>query len=293
MTAQLGMLAREIVIDSTNKTFIFDEGGGDVTATLAEGTYYLHGTGLSGSLLSAFITAYNAVSTTYTLSSALFVAAPGGTGGFTGGLWGYVYMEATPAPTTGTNITFRWSSGSTTFDPKLIGSDQNGSDYAWVENGSNTYFYSTHTPTPVFVPNEEAPLQDNDETQPWADIVSHVSPTNVRSHYVARSIESRKTISWALVEHDRVHYKDSGLNFTGEEWGCFRSVWNDRTYKGGRLKLFAWDYTPTVKIITSTEYVDTYVFADGPPQLMPTRRVEISQRLYDVGPLVLAPYVTP
>lgn len=292
MTAQLSAVCREIVIDSTNNQIVFTEnGGGDLTATIAEGTYFLDDS--ADGLLDAIVTALNAVSVTYTFSGQLQVA-PGLTmPSPVSALWCVCWIFATPDPTSGANIVFKWSHASTTFDPKLIGMDLNGSDLTWYDEGSYTRAYSTHAPTPVFVPNAEAPLQDNDDPTPWADVVTHSSPNNVRSHYVSRQAENRKVLSWGVIEHDRVHYKDTGLNFTGEEWGCWRSVWEERTYRGGRIRVYAWDLSNGTSLLEAADLLGTFVFADGPPQSMPVVRTERSQRIYDVGPLVLAPYVTP
>lgn len=293
MTAQLSAVCREIVIDSTNNQIVFTEnGGGDLTATIASGTYFLDDS--ADGLLAAIVTALNAASSVYTFGSQFVQVSPGLLlSSPVDALWCVCWVFATPSPTAANNVVFRWSSSSNTFDPALLGMDLNGSDLTWYDEGSYTRAYSTHAPTPVFVPNAEAPLQDNDDPTPWADVVTHSSPNNVRSHYVSRDAENRKTLSWGIVEHDRVHYKDSGLSFAGELWGCWRSVWEDRTYRGGRLRVYAWDATVGVSFLDSADLLGTYVFAEGPPQSMPVARVERSQRIYDVGPIVLAPYVTP
>jgi hypothetical protein len=295
MTAQYGALCREIVIDSTNNQIVFTENGGsDELASIAEGTYFLDDS--ADGLLAAIVTALNAVSSIYTFGSELVQVSPGlNLSSPVDALWCACWIFATPDPTVANNVVFKWSHASTTFDPKLIGMDLNGSDLTWYDEGSYTRAYSTHAPTPVFVPNGETPLQDNDDPTANADVVTHVSPNNVRTHYVVRDLERRKVLSWGMVKHDRVHLKDTGLNFTGEEWGCFDTIWRGRLWRGGRLRLYAWDVDPVADSsnLDSTDLVGTYVFADGPPGDLPATRVERSQRLYDVGPLVLAPYVTP
>ncbi len=293
MTAKYGALCQEIVIDSTNNQIVFTENGGsDLTATIAAGSYFLDDS--ADSLLDAIVTALNAVSVTYTFNNQSVDASPGlNLSSPVDALWCACWIFATPDPTTGANIVFRWSAAANTFDPALIGMDLNGADLTWYDEGSYTRAHSTHAPTPVFVPNGETPLGDNDDTKANADVVTHTSPNNVRAHYVVRDLERRKVISWGMVKHDRVHLKDSGLAFAGEEWGCFDTIWRGRLWRGGRLRLYAWDVANQNSLLDSSDLVDTYVFADGPPSDIPITRVERSQRLYDVGPLVLAPYVTP
>lgn len=292
MTAKYGVLCREIVIDSTNNQIVFTENGGsDLTATIAAGTYFLDDT--SDSLLDAIITALNAVSVTYTFNSPVVNASPQlNLTTVVEDLWCAAWIFTTPGTTTTNNVVFRWSDAACTFDPKLIGADNNGSDFTWAAYaGSNTAFFSTHAPTPVFVPDFE--VAEDDDTKNNADVVSHVSPNNVRTHYVVRDREKRKTLQWSMLTHDRVHRKDSSLSFTGEEWGCFDTFWESQTWKGGRLRYHRWDHTTSSVALGTSTFVDDYVFADSIPKDIPVMRRERSQRIYDVGPLLLSPYVTP
>lgn len=294
MTAQHSALCGEVVIDSTNNTIVFTEnGGGDLTATVAAGSYFLDDS--ADGLLAAVVTALNAASSVYTFGFQFVQVSPGlQLSSPVDALWCTCWIFATPDPTLANNVVFRWSAAANTFDAALLGMDNNGSDYTWKDEGSYTRAHSTHAPTPVFVPNAESPLQDNDDPAGNADVVTHTSPNNVRTHYVLRELERRKVLSWSLVEHDRVHLKDSGLAYTGEEWGCFDTVWRSRLWRGGRVRLYTWDVAASsFSLLDSADLQGTYVFAEGPPADFPVVRVERSQRLYDVGPLLLAPYVTP
>lgn len=290
MTAQDAVLLGEITIDDTNDTIIFTEGGSaDKTATIAHGTYYLNAR--SDSLLDAIIAALDAASASYTFSGQVGTnSVDGYSNGNGDDVVFCVWLFATPDPTAASNIVFRWSSSSNTFDPKLIGGDKNGLDLTWYDEGSYTRFFSTHTPSPVFV--ADAPLGDDDDPKAFADIQTHVSPNNVRSHYQVRSLEKRKTLSWGFVSHDRVHLKTDALNFADEEWGCLETLWSGGFYRGRRVQLYKADHA-TLFLCNDTDYVGTYVWAEGPPSDFPVRRSSVSQQLYDVGPMVLAPYVSP
>jgi hypothetical protein len=61
MSTSYPVLLGRVVIDASNKRIVLDEGGGDLNADLAEGTYYLRGDGAAGDLADAIADALNAV----------------------------------------------------------------------------------------------------------------------------------------------------------------------------------------------------------------------------------------
>lgn len=290
MTQRFGALAAEIIIDSTNNKIVFTENGGaDLTATIAVGTYFLTDETNGDSLLAALVSALDAASGLHTFSTYLQVEPAASTVAATLGQWAYLYIFGTPDPTAVSNIVFKWSDVLTTFDPAQIGGDTNGVDYTWADEGTYTRFVSTHCPVSLFVP--DAVLTDDDDPVAATDIVNHKGPTNSRSSYVVADKEERKTISWQYIEHDRVHRKATGLAFAAEEWGCFATLWAQETFKGGRLQFFAWDVPGVASALAAADFEGTFVFVELPSDL-PVTRASRAVALYDVGPLLLAPYVS-
>lgn len=292
MTQRYAALAASVVIDSTNNVLIFTESGGvDRTATIAVGTYYLTDEANADSLLAALMAALNAATVVgHTFSTYFSVEPNASANAATLGQWAYLYIFANvPDSTIGANVVFRWASSSTTFDPKLIGGDTDGVDYAFEDEGTYTRFISSHCPIGLFVP--DAPLASDDDASAVAEVVSSKSPSNARSHFVVSEIEEQKVLSWTFIEHDRVHRKDSGLAFTGEEWGCLATLWAANVYAGGRMRLYAWtSESGGSSTLAAADAEGVFVFANVPMRL-PAERSSQAIRLYDVGPLVLAPYI--
>lgn len=139
MAQTYALLLGAIEIDDSNDTLILDEAGVDLTATIAHGTYYLFGSGITGSILAAIKTALEAAgANTYgwTLGSPSINPASQA-------------LALTVGRTAGAaSFRIRWTHTSTTFDGDLLG--------FVVEKGaaSATDEVATKSPAALWVPSD-------------------------------------------------------------------------------------------------------------------------------------------
>jgi hypothetical protein len=126
-----------VVIDTGNQAIIIREGGAEITATVAAGTYYLRGDGASGDLCLAIKTALDASTGALTYSCSVSMSTDGSGVSSTVSIGGG-----------GGTFSLEWASSNCTFDERLLG-------FASANTASNTSTKSgTLSPSCLWVSSE-------------------------------------------------------------------------------------------------------------------------------------------
>ncbi len=159
MTLKYGAFLGAIVITTDNQDVIFDEGGGDLTATIAVGTYYVKDDGAADDLLLALTTALDAAGAKTYSASVSHRASPSVTSS----------VVTLSADSSGWNL--QADDASTTFDCSLLG--YSSTTHADVGNDID----SDISPKAVWVP-DQPPSEDVPE------VVANISQNRSKSGVV-------------------------------------------------------------------------------------------------------------
>lgn len=255
--------AAAIVIDSTNGDIVFAEGGGDLTATVTPGTYYLYSAGESDDLSAAVASALAAAGGN-TYGSAVTISADKDD-----------QAVVTRIAADG-SFELKWSDSGTTFDPTFLG-------FTSTNTGSGTGHDSPNSSPWVWVPENEASVDEDDEDAD--EIIQTVTRGGVVQTFVASDVLVRRRMAFPLIDGSRV--KPSRTSFVGQTWVEFRRKVRD----GRAIRLYQ---SETIASISSSNLSGTYVLTGSALSEVETTvaRVVPGVQLYDVGPIVLRGFVS-
>ena len=259
MTAKYGALCASVEITADNQDIIFNEGLGDMTAEIAVGTYYLYGTDSTpGSLLRALKDAFElAGAEAYDLS--FFYVDPL----FSQPVVAVVDVSAT--------VTIKWADASTTFDSLLVG---------FPADLTLATHFGSKSPSCIWMADQYA--KEDEPDRPKRNVVTHKSPNNTRSHFIAGDVDRLRRFEVEWANGDRVFQDEN----TAAPNVTYEQFWQDFISDGRPFKYL---HAETLTLATSEE-VGTYVLDNAGSFPVP-RRTHRGIAKYTVGPLVFAEYV--
>lgn len=254
------LFAAAVEVTSANNAIVFDEGAGDVTASITAGTYYLYNGTSADDLVAAVVAALNAASSTVTFSGSLAFSLDEGT------------QAATVTITGDGAATLKFGDGSTTFDATLLG-------FAATNTSSATSHAGGRSSPAVWVPNHEPEVDEQDEDE---DVVEQqVAKSGKVTTWVGSAVTKTRRLSFPLLDGGRV--KPQHTSVEGNAWVDFRRLARD----GRAVRLY--QQADDLDSLAAGDLSGTYVLTGEAIARVGAvaSRVVPGRDLYDVGPILL------
>ncbi|MGB1373646.1 MAG: hypothetical protein ACPG6R_11030 [Aequoribacter sp.] len=260
MTANFGALYSSVEITSANNVIIFDEGAGDLTATIDVGTYYLHdGLAAQGSLLGAIDNAMDAAGSFWSVGMASSPTDPTALPS--------VGIEFASTP----NATVQWTNPLTTFDPALLGIDGTSD----MSTSASQMAKNTLQPSCIWIPDHLVKIDKGERSS--RESVTHEGPSGSRNTF-SLDIGSRRTrmLAWEWVDADRIFEEDN----TADPAATLQNFYEEFISDGRPFKYLR--HTSSPKDVAHV--VGTYRLLD-PTSIRIPERAQIGVAKYSVGPI--------